>query len=516
MFFVREEAVVVWLKRDLRISDHPALHQANQRCLAEGEKLIILYVYEPVVIDTLDFDSRHLQFINDCLIELDEALRGKGNQLITKVGKIRKVLFEISEQVNITHLYSHEEAGHTDTFSRDIAVAEWCKSNSIVWKELPQNGVIRRLKNRDGWAQRWLKRMKKPIIPAPTTLAEPAPTLTSERIRNHQFFERFPPPLSIQKGGSTVAYQLLESFLYERGMNYTRSMSSPVTGFDECSRISAHLSWGSLSVKEAYQKCVIRNTELKALKKAAQNKTDLHEIKLWQQAIRSFSGRLRWHCHFMQKLEDLPNIHVQNFARVYDGIREGDWKEEYFHAWKNGVTGYPMIDACMRALAETGYLNFRMRAMVMSFASYHLWLDWRETGLHLARMFTDYEPGIHWSQVQMQSGTTGINTVRVYSPIKQAQEQDPDGTFIKQWVPELRNLPTAYLAEPWNTPEMEQQFAGCLIGKDYPLPIVNHKEAYRAAHELIRGLRKSDSAKSEANEIQKKHGSRRSPQQRMR
>jgi deoxyribodipyrimidine photo-lyase len=139
----------------------------------------------------------------------------------------------------------------------------------------------------------------------------------------------------------------------------------------------------------------------------------------------------------------------------------------------------------MRQLVATGWLNFRMRAMLVSFAAYHLWLHWREPGLFLARQFLDFEPGIHWSQLQMQSGTTGINTLRIYSPAKQAQDQDPRGEYVRRWVPEY--------------------------GTDaYPQPIVDERTALAAAKEKLYGLRKTADARLEAGSIQHQHGSRKS------
>jgi deoxyribodipyrimidine photo-lyase len=160
-------------------------------------------------------------------------------------------------------------------------------------------------------------------------------------------------------------------------------------------------------------------------------------------------GRQHWHCHFMQKLEDEPRLEFENLHRAYDGMRPDIADPQRLAAWCAGQTGFPFIDACMRALHQHGWINFRMRAMLMSFASYHLWLPWRETGLHLARKFVDYEPGIHWSQVQMQSGTTGINTTRVYNPIKQAQDHDPNGNFVRHWLPRMRAVPQPWLFQPW-------------------------------------------------------------------
>ena len=134
--------------------------------------------------------------------------------------------------------------------------------------------------------------------------------------------------------------------------------------------------------------------------------------------------------------------------RAYDNLRPREGNEASCLREK-GETGLPFLDACMRSLQATGWLNFRMRAMVMSVASYHLWLDWRAAGTRLGRLFTDYEPGIHWSQVQMQSGITGMNSIRIYNPMKQAVEHDPNGAFVRRWCPELRDVPDVFLHEPW-------------------------------------------------------------------
>jgi deoxyribodipyrimidine photo-lyase len=182
-----------------------------------------------------------------------------------------------------------------------------------------------------------------------------------------------------------------------------------------------------------------------------------------------------------------------------------------FVAWARGETGYPMVDACMRALLATGWVNFRMRAMLVSFAAYDLWLHWRRPGLHLARHFLDYEPGIHWSQMQMQSGTTGINTLRMYSPTKQLLDHDPEGVFVRRWVPELARLPREHLAEPWKTPPLLQRAAGCVIGSDYPAPIVDHARAIAEARVRLARARRTTEARAEAAGIVAKHGSRKRP-----
>jgi len=229
----------------------------------------------------------------------------------------------------------------------------------------------------------------------------------------------------------------------------------------------------------------------------------------WRGSMKSFSGRLHWHCHFMQKLEDEPSLEHANLHRAYDGLRptaaDGESERARLHAWCSGETGLPFTDAVMRALHATGWMNFRMRAMLMAVASYHLWLDWRLPGEHLARMFTDYEPGIHWPQVQMQSGTTGINTIRIYNPIKQGFDQDPTGAFIRRWVPELAPVPSDYLHEPW-----KWENAGTVMDRIYPLPIMDALAAAKEARRKVWSLRGGKAFKETASEIQSKHGSRKS------
>ena len=491
---------LVWFKRDLRVDDHCLLADVGRACRA-GEQMLGVYVYEPIVYQADDFDVCHLYFINESLVELRASLRKIGGELLILHGEILRVFEQVRRHFGVSKLWSHEENGNSITFDRDLRVAQWVKKNGIQWVEKPQNGVIRRLKNRDGWATLWTKRMLLEVFDPPDLLVSPASRFCGEVLAAAELELNDRPMVDRQRGGSERAWQCFESFIGGRGESYRSAMSSPVTAYEACSRLSPYLAFGNISVKQVFQRVCVMQLAIK------NSEAPRGTFTQWRASLKSFQSRLRWHCHFIQKMEDQPDIDTVNIARSYDGIRGEDAAK--LEAWRDGQTGYSMIDACMRALRATGWLNFRMRAMVMSFASYHLWIDWRASGLVLARYFVDYEPGIHWSQVQMQSGTTGINSVRVYSPIKQVTDQDPDGTFIRKWVPELANVPNAYLAEPHTMPVMEQTFAGCRIGDDYPEPIVNHTEAYRLARDKIHSIRKSNGARIEATAVYRKHGSRR-------
>ncbi|MEO1086923.1 MAG: deoxyribodipyrimidine photo-lyase/cryptochrome family protein, partial [Acidobacteriota bacterium] len=475
-------------------------------------RVVCLFVYEPELLAAPDHDSSHLVFANQCLVSLRSSLRRMGGDLTLRVGRVPEVFDRLAEELapagGLEAIYSHEETGGDVSYRRDRQVARWSRRTGVRWIELPQHGVVRPLRSRDGWAKRWHQRMAEPELDLPTALPGLDGALPGFDHGQILGPDALGLPASgkekAQPGGEERARRLLHGFLFERGENYRADMSSPVEGWNGCSRLSPHLAFGSLSIRQVYRAARARRDELKELPSD-------ESIMRWRGSISSFLSRLRWHCHFMQKLEDEPAIEFRNMNRAYDDLRPRKPDPERLAAWRSGRTGYPMVDACMRCLHSTGWINFRMRAMLASFASYHLWLHWREPAIYLARQFVDFEPGIHYSQFQMQSGVTGINTVRVYSPAKQVKDQDPTGAFVRRWLPELEAVPEKYLPEPHTMPELTQRMANCRIGVDYPAPIVDHRQAYREARERIFAVRRTDFAKEEAARVYLKHGSRRRP-----
>lgn len=490
---------IVWFKRDLRIHDHAPLSSAAQQGY-----VLPLYVVEPDYWALPDTSARHWQFIRQSLHELNTALARLGQPLIKRVGTVTEVLHELQQQCNIAGLYSHQETGNLWTYARDKRVLAWCKQHAIPWHEYPPYGVFRRLQNRDHWAQQWEQFMQQPRHTAPQALRALPCSVTQQRLPDdlgtlleHSEHQH------CQQGGRTQALTLASSFTRERGEFYSREMSSPLTATRSCSRLSTHFAYGTVSVREVSQ----------TLRKTLQTKP---LTATWKRSLRSFDSRLHWHCHFIQKLESEPRFEQDNMIAAFNGLRESDFNPDYFRAWQHGMTGFPFIDACMRSLRQTGWLNFRMRAMLVAFASYQLWLHWHKPAAHLAQCFTDYEPGIHYPQVQMQSGTTGINALRMYNPVKQSHDQDPQGIFIRRWLPELRHVPNDFIHEPWTMPYSLQQQVACIIGAHYPEPIVDHMQAVREARAKLTQLRRHNPLfREQAQQLNDKHGSRkRSPKRR--
>jgi deoxyribodipyrimidine photo-lyase len=476
---------ILWFKRDLRLNDHTPLAEAASR-----GPVLPLVIVEPEYWRLPDTSHRQYIFWGGCLADLQQRILETGGRLQIRTGKAVDILDELFGRHPNATLWSHEETGNSWTHIRDRAVRRWARARDVRWIELPNFGVIRGPSlNRDKWAAHWDGQMSRPVIPARHIDWQPGDIC---QIPSAESLSLSPDGLIYpQTPGRAAALKLLASFLNQRGRSYTRDLSSPVTAAAACSRLSPHLAYGSISIREAYQAAQSRAASLASLPSA--------DRATWPNALRSFIARLHWHCNFIQKLEAEPVAEILPFARTYIGLRPNPGNPAHLAAWITGRTGYPFLDAAMRYLNAHGWINFRMRALLMSFATYDLFLPWQQAGAALARLFTDYEPGIHWPQCQMQSGETGINTIRVYSPVKQGFDQDPNGDFIRAWIPELQHIKGALVHEPWR---LDPPPAG------YPARIVIHEEAAKAAKDALYARRRQPAAQREADAVQHRHGSR--------
>ena len=472
---------IVWFKRDFRTQDHLPLFHAEK----EDIDYLCIYIYDPKKIAHQSCSLRHLQFIYHSINDINNTLNKFSRKINIFHHDSVKVFSYLNKLYSISKIFSYQETDVNSFWEIDKKVSLFCSKKNIKWVEYQRDGIIRGLKTREKWDKMWYSHVSAPIVfnkfSNSTIKLKDNPFQLDIRLKNKLTNW----PLLYQPAGEKFAHTYLRSFVNKRGKHYTKHISKPNESRVSCSRLSPYLSWGNLSVKQAYI----------TIKKSK-------NYNLFKRSFNASLMRLKWRCHFIQKFEMECEYENKCVNRGYEKLQFSN-NIKLINSWKNGTTGIPIVDACIRCLQKTGWLNFRMRAMLVSIFCHHFDCNWKNGVYYLAKLFLDYEPGIHYTQFQMQAGVTGINSIRIYNPIKQSKDHDPDGIFIKKWVDELVNIPSEFVHEPWLMTDLDRSFYQ--INAKFNVPSIDIINASKLARKKIWSHRSDDIVKKENLRLIKKH-----------
>lgn len=475
---------LVWFKRDLRLQDSTPLFE-SMKAFRHSGKVLPLYCHEPSLIEQPDVARQHQLFIHETLAELDSDIQSIGGKLLQAVGEAVDVFDRIHRVQPITKIWTHRETTQRSQFERDKAVIAWCKSHGVEIMEIEQNGIARGFQKAESFPE-YFARSRSAI------LRDPMGKDLSERFSDLPFAscdpESIPAAAGVdkplrQRGGRSEALKALNRFFtIPKLKKYPYQISSPNTAWDGCSRISTYLAYGIVSDREVFQAVDQAVTEAHGL-------MDAYQFEKFQGNARFFLDRMGWRRNYIQTFERNPEMEYRCMLPQFEGVREAEYSEEHFEAWKEGRTGFPYIDAALRFLNQTGWINMRLRSTVVSFATMNLWIPTTKVAQYLATEFLDYEPGIHHVIHQLTAGTTEFSDLMVYDPIKQGKDHDPDGRFIRQWVPELSDVFDNKIHSLVDTQFNISREAEALGYMPYPRAIVDHRETSQKAKDRIHELR---------------------------
>ena len=358
---------VVWLKRDLRLADNRALLDASKDF---SDIPYAVYIFNPEQLNWTDVSIRHWTFIFQSINDL----KNQGLVVNTFFGNPTEIFNHIYSEIGHFKLYSHQESGTEDSWLVDKSVKKWAKSKEVSWIEFQNNAVIRGIKNRNHWDAMWIKTIKSPIFEKPETHRFGSLNNANHKLPRHILEQIFHSNIHMIPGGETKAQNLLSSFLTEKVDEYWEVCLIQKKA-DTTAPFYPHILAMEIFHLSRF---------IKLVRKREKNKVN-------KKSIDQYMARLKWHCHFIQKFEMDTSIQYKNMNSSFDSVRKKT-DRKLFKAWRDGNTGYPLIDAAMRCVKETGYLNFRLRSTVVSFLTHILWQPWKPGADHLAQMFLDYEP----------------------------------------------------------------------------------------------------------------------------
>ncbi|UCV07697.1 cryptochrome/photolyase family protein [Dechloromonas denitrificans] len=455
---MNNEKALVWFRRDLRDNDHAALSAA----LADGQAVYCAFVFDSEILEALPSKhDRRVHFIRESLLELDAALRTKGGGLIVRHGRATEEIPELARQLGVTTVFANRDY-EPAAKRRDAEVATRLAASGIAFVHMKDQAIFdgHEVLTQAGkpfsvftpYKNAWLKRL---------TAADCASWPDQGRYAGRELagvprldeigFEATDLPELGIRPGMSGARALWEEFAAGRIQRYGALRDFPA--IKGVSYLSVHLRFGTLSIRELVRTALASGAD-------------------------TWLSELIWRDFYFMILDHFPHVVGHAFKPDYDAIQWESWPAGYA-AWCQGRTGYPLVDAAMRQLNHCGWMHNRLRMVVASFLTKDLGLDWRLGEKYFAEQLNDFDlsannGGWQWAS---SSGCDAQPYFRIFNPVTQSEKFDPEGSFIRRYVPELAKLANKYIHAPWQMGRGEQEALGVVIGRDYPAPLVDHGRA---------------------------------------
>jgi deoxyribodipyrimidine photo-lyase len=459
-------AALVWFRRDLRDVDHAALSHA----LAEFERLFCVFVFDSEILDALPTRAdRRVEFIRESLVELDANLRGKGGSLIVRRGQARVEIPRLAHELAVAAVFCNRDY-EPQAIARDAAVAHALETQGVAMRSFKDQVIFERREVLTGggkpfsvftpYRNAWIKHLSpRDLAPHPCEVcgrfAGPPddsgiPTLEEIGFEPTNLHDLKLPC------GMRGARRLFADFL-SRIDSYHRQRDFPA--LKGPSYLSVHLRFGTISPRALVREAHARMTH------------GCKGAEIWL-------NELVWRDFYHMILALNPHVVGAAYRPEYGALvfeRRPDW----FAAWCEGRTGYPLVDAAMRQLNTTGYMHNRLRMVAASFLVKDLGVDWRLGEAWFARQLNDFDlaannGGWQWAA---STGCDAQPYFRMLNPVTQSEKFDAAGGFIRRYLPALAKVSNHRIHAPWQMTQDEQHAAQCVIGRDYPAPLVDHAEA---------------------------------------
>jgi deoxyribodipyrimidine photo-lyase len=458
---------LLWLRRDLRLRDHPALSTA-----AQAETMTAAFCFDEQLLAGRHRSGPRTQFMLESLAELGDELTARGSRLFVLEGDPATELRRVADRVGATQIhFSADVSAFARRRQREVkeAMGE-IGAEVIAHPGLFCVDALRDIRTGAGdpytvftpFHRNWLTQPRRDVLRLPE-LPPPGASRGFGRLPTLESLGLEPEVPDPAPGGENAARQALQRFLDGRVDGYAEH-NDTLTG-ESVSRLSPYLHFGCISPREVEGRLGSSDSE------------------------QSFRRQLCWRDFYAHVLGHFPRNAREEFQERYRGTLQ--WVESVprFDAWREGRTGYPVVDAAMRQLLREGWMHNRARLVVGSFLTKDLGIDWRWGERWFMRLLLDGDQASNngnWQWIASVGVDPQPPSRRMFNPMRQQQRFDPDGAYVREYVPELRDVPDQYLREPWTMPAEAQERAGCRIGHDYPEPIVDHAEARREALDRYR------------------------------